>query len=230
REHACTAAAHQRRSWPRCGGRRQCNPELLHRHATDDGLVSVRFLTGGDRVAVAERPLDVRFPLRVGYHTLAQLARAAARVAPTGGGSKFLRALNARRGIRQRYRAWGETHRDPSRPLLWMHAPSVGEGLQARPVLELMRRRHPNVQLAYTHFSPSAAAFSAGLDVDFRDYLMFDTPGDAAAALDALRPTALVFSKLDVWPTLVRLADERDVRLGIISATMASGSSRRSGM
>src|SRR6266513_855282 len=47
-------------------------------------------------------------------------------------------------------------HRDLSRPLLWMHAPSVGEGLQARPVLALMREKHPNVQLAYTHFSPSA--------------------------------------------------------------------------
>ncbi len=111
-----------------------------------------------------------------------------------------------------------------------MHAPSVGEGLQARPVLELMRRRRPDLQLAYTHFSPSAAAFAAGLDVDFRDYRGLDTPGDATVGLDALRPTALVFSRLDVWPTLVRLADERDVRLGIVSATMATGSSRRSGM
>jgi 3-deoxy-D-manno-octulosonic-acid transferase len=86
------------------------------------------------------------------------------------------------------------------------------------------------VQLAYTHFSPSAAAFARTLDVDFVDYLPFDTAGDARVALDALRPTAIVFSKLDVWPTLARLAGERGTRLGLVSATLAPGSSRRSGL
>ena len=109
-----------------------------------------------------------------------------------------------------------------------MHAPSVGEGLQARPVLELMRRHRPDAQLAYTHFSPSALAFARALDVDFRDYLPFDTAGDARVALDALRPTALVFSKLDVWPVLASQAARRGVRLGLVSATLAANSSRRS--
>jgi len=157
------------------------------------------------------------------------MARVAAQVAPSGE-SKVLRALSGRRGIRQRYQAWGRTHRDATRPLLWMHAPSVGEGLQARPVLQLMRRRRTDVQLAYSHFSPSAAGFARSLDVDFRDYLVFDTVGDTTIALDALRPTALVFSKLDVWPTLVRVASARGVRLGLISATLAAESSRRSGI
>ena len=167
--------------------------------------------------------------LRLGYELVTQLARGAAGVAPPID-AKLVRALRGRRGIRARYRAWAETHRDPARPLLWVHAPSVGEGLQARPVLTLVRQRRPEVQLAYTHFSPSAAAFAAGLDVDFRDYLPFDTVADATAAIDALRPTALVFSKLDLWPTLVRIAGERGVRLGLISATLAENSSRRSGI
>jgi 3-deoxy-D-manno-octulosonic-acid transferase len=109
-----------------------------------------------------------------------------------------------------------------------MHAPSVGEGLQARPVLELVRRRHPDIQLAYTHFSPSAESFARSLDVDFHDYLPFDTEANARAALDALRPTAIVFSKLDVWPTLSAAAHSLGVGLGLVSATLASASSRRS--
>jgi len=96
------------------------------------------------------------------YRALAELARGAALLAPPGQ-SKVLRSLRARRGIRARYRAWGDQHRDLSRPLLWMHAPSVGEGLQAQPVLNLMRSRRPTVQLAYTHYSPSAASFAASL-------------------------------------------------------------------
>jgi 3-deoxy-D-manno-octulosonic-acid transferase len=165
--------------------------------------------------------------VQLGYGALAQLARGAAVVAPNSD-SKFLRALRARRGIRDRYRAWGSTQRDRSRPLVWIHAPSVGEGLQARPVLELTRARRPDVQLAYTHFSPSAVAFARELDVDFRDYLPFDTPGDARVALESLAPTALIFSKLDVWPVITREARAHGVRLGLISATLSRGSSRRS--
>lgn len=169
----------------------------------------------------------MRFPVQLGYRALGQLARGAAVVAPDSE-SKLLRTLRARRGIRARYRTWGQTGRDRSRPLLWMHAPSVGEGLQARPVLELARQRRSDVQLAYTHFSPSAASFARGLDVDFHDYLPFDTPGDARVAIEALAPAALVFSKLDVWPIITREAKARRVRLGLISATLARGSSRRS--
>jgi len=172
----------------------------------------------------------VRFALRLGYEGSARLARfgaSLARLLPAGDG-KTLRALRARSGIRGRYRDWAASHRDLSRPLLWMHAPSVGEGLQARPVLELMRQKYPNLQLAYTHFSPSAESFARALDVDFRDYLPFDSGADARAALDALQPTALVFSKLDVWPTLSAIAHDRGVRLGLVSATLAVASSRRS--
>ncbi len=133
--------------------------------------------------------------------------------------------------MRARYRAWGAAHRDADRPLLWVHAPSVGEGLQARPVLEWARREAPDVQRAYTYYSPSARAFARGLVTaglaDHADVLPFDTGGDAAALLDALRPTALVFSKLDVWPTLVARAAARGVRLGLVSATLAPGARRR---
>jgi 3-deoxy-D-manno-octulosonic-acid transferase len=108
-----------------------------------------------------------------------------------------------------------------------MHAPSVGEGLQARPVLERLRETRPDIQLAYTHFSPSAEGFAARLNVDFRDYLPFDTGRASRAALHALQPNALVFSKVDVWPTLTREARARSIALGLISATLAARSSRR---
>ena len=167
--------------------------------------------------------------LRLGYDAAGHLARALAALAPAGD-AKLLRALRARRGIRARYAGWSVANRDRTRPLLWMHAPSVGEGLQARPVLQLARRERPDIQLAYTFFSPSAAAFARGLDVDFADYLPFDTAGEAQAALGALAPRALVFSKLDVWPSLARVAAARGVKLGLVSATLAEGSSRRRGM
>ncbi|GLC26008.1 3-deoxy-D-manno-octulosonic acid transferase [Roseisolibacter agri] len=163
------------------------------------------------------------------YAVVGQAARAAAALTPDGSG-KLRRTLRARRGLRARWTGWARDHRDASRPLLWMHAPSVGEGLQARPVLELARRERPDLQLAYSFYSPSAERFGRGLDVDVADYLPFDTGGDAAALLDALKPKALVFSKLDVWPVLAAEAARRRVKLGLVSATLAEGSSRRGGL
>lgn len=161
------------------------------------------------------------------YAAAAKVAAVAGAVIPPSD-SKAVIAVRARRGIRDRYARWASANRVAARPLLWMHAPSVGEGHMARPILSLMRAGHPETQLAYTFFSPSAEEFSRGLDVDFRDYLPFDDAGDMAAALDALAPRALVFSKVDVWPELVRQAKRRAVPIGMISAALAAGSSRRS--
>lgn len=148
--------------------------------------------------------------------------------APLPREAKLARALRARRGVVSRFEAWGRAHRDPARPLLWMHAPSVGEGLQARPVLERLRARHPRLQLAYTFFSPSAERFAASLGADFADFLPFDRPASVARAVAALRPTALVFSKLDLWPNLAAAAHAAGARLGMVSATLAGGSGRQS--
>ena len=67
---------------------------------------------------------------------------------------KLARGLDARRGVTERLTAWGRSERDAGRPLVWVHAPSVGEGLQAKPVLEALRAEAPSWQLAYTFFSP----------------------------------------------------------------------------
>ncbi|MGH7665197.1 MAG: 3-deoxy-D-manno-octulosonic acid transferase [Gemmatimonadaceae bacterium] len=167
---------------------------------------------------------------RFAYLGAGQLARAGSAVSGLlrAPGGKLVRGLRARAGLRPIYAAWGTLHRDASRPLLWLHAPSVGEGLQARPVLEIVRSELPDTQLAYTYFSPSAERFAGSLAVDFRQMLPFDTPGDVESVLSALRPTALVYSKLDVWPLLTERASVRGVRLGLISATVAPRSSRLS--
>ncbi|MEA2345757.1 MAG: 3-deoxy-D-manno-octulosonic-acid transferase [Thermoanaerobaculia bacterium] len=164
--------------------------------------------------------------LRIPYAVAGSLAHALVRVVPRGT-SKFQRGLNARRGIVERYERWAATSRDPTRPLVWVHAPSVGEGLQAQPVIELMRTRRPDVQIAYTFYSPSAESLSQSLKVDFADYLPFDTFADADAIIAALRPSAIVFSKLDIWPALTEQAAVARVPVGVISATLAESSGRR---
>ncbi|HXG72409.1 MAG TPA: glycosyltransferase N-terminal domain-containing protein [Gemmatimonadaceae bacterium] len=167
--------------------------------------------------------------LRIPYAVAGAAARSLAGIVPDGE-SKLRKGLHARREILDRYHAWGDAYRDLSRPLLWMHAPSVGEGLQALPVLKLMRERRPAAQLVYTFFSPSAEKFASSLDVDFADYLPFDSFSDAAEIIASLQPSALVFSKLDIWPALTESAAAAYVKVGVISATLSATSARRSAL
>jgi 3-deoxy-D-manno-octulosonic-acid transferase len=167
--------------------------------------------------------------LRLPYAGVIGLARALS-IAPLPGDGKIARSLRARSDAAERLVDWGRSSRDPSRPLLWVHAPSVGEGLQARPVIERIRAQHPHVQLIYTHFSPSAERFAAsvtGAGADFVGYLPFDAPSTWSRVLDAVRPSAIVFAKLDLWPLLVECAQARGVRLGLISGTLSRASARR---
>ena len=164
--------------------------------------------------------------LRIPYSLAGRAANALVNAVPTGE-SKFRRGLGARRGIIARYEAWSSASRDRARPLVWLHAPSVGEGLQAQPVIDLLRARRPDVQIAYTFYSPSAEQFAQSLDVDFVDYLPFDTIASADAIVRALQPNALIFSKLDIWPVLTERAAAAGVPVGVISATLAESSGRR---
>lgn len=166
---------------------------------------------------------------RLLYGAVGQLSRVAPLLAPPGG-SRVSLALRARRGLTSRYAEWAERARDRSRPLVWLHAASVGEGLQAKPVLSILRARRPDVQIVYTHFSPSGRQLAGTIDADYADYLPFDNAADMDAALDALRPAALVFSKLDVWPVLVERAKLRGVGLALISGTLPAHSRRLTGI
>lgn len=145
------------------------------------------------------------------------------------GSGKLAQGVRGRRNVLDRMEAWTITERDPARDLVWFHAPSVGEGLQARAVVEALRARRPDAHVVYTFFSPSAERFAMGVPADFVDYLPYDRPGDVRRALETLRPHVLAFSKTDVWPVLTREAVRRGVRLALLSGTLPESSSRLSG-
>ena len=149
-------------------------------------------------------------------------------MAPTAGivSARLRKAVEARQQAGERLIEWAKTTRDETRPLLWFHAPSVGEGLQAEAVLRHVRRLCPDCQAVYTHFSPSAEDFAHRLEVDAVDYLPYDLPGNVERLVTALRPDLLVFAKLDLWPELATRAAAAGTQVAIIAATVRTGSGR----
>ena len=110
--------------------------------------------------------------------------------------------------------------------MLWLHAPSVGEGLQARAVKEAWLLRHPDTQVLFTFFSPSAEGFAGDFGADVTEYLPWDLRGPLARVLDAVEPDAVVFTKTEVWPVLVAEAARRGVPVAMVGATVPEGSGR----
>jgi len=142
------------------------------------------------------------------------------------GDSKLARGIRGRRTALDALRAWGSETRDPTRPTVWFHAPSVGEGLQAGAVMQALSIACPDVQLAFTHFSPSAEGLGARLGAQVEAYLPWDLPEAADEALDALRPRLLVFTKTEVWPVLVEAAARRGIPLALAAGSVRADSGR----
>ena len=139
---------------------------------------------------------------------------------------RWRKGLQARKDAGERLSAWARSHRDESRPLVWFHAASLGEGLQAEAVLRQLRRRCPECQIVYTHFSPSAAGLASRIEADAADYLPYDIPENVDRLLSALKPDLLVFAKVDLWPELSTRAAWSGAHIAIIAGTVSPGSSR----
>jgi len=155
-------------------------------------------------------------------------AYGASRLVPIAGllVPKLRRGHEARAGLLARLEGWARQKRETGRPLVWFHAPSVGEGLQAESVITAFTARHPQWQVAYTYLSPSAEPWAMRLRVDVRDYLPYDVPADVERVIAALAPSVLVFTKLDLWPELATRAAAHGITVVLAAGTVRPGSSR----
>jgi len=142
------------------------------------------------------------------------------------GESKLARGIVGRRAAASRLAGWGAVSREAGRPGAWLHAPSVGEGLQARAVLEAWKAVRPELQVVYTHFSPSAVELARRMPADVAGYLPWDLPGEMARVLDATRPDLVAFTKTEAWPMLVAEAERRGIPVALVGGTVPPGSGR----
>jgi 3-deoxy-D-manno-octulosonic-acid transferase len=118
---------------------------------------------------------------------------------------------------------WGQSR--PDGPLVWLHGASAGELLGAAPAIQALRAE-TDFQLVVTHFSPSGASALPRLGPDYAGYPPLDARKDCERVVAAVRPDALVYAKLDVWPGLTRAAARAGIPTGMINAVVRRGSRR----
>lgn len=136
------------------------------------------------------------------------------------------RAVSGRKTTRERFLEWSASSRDPDRPVVWVHAPSVGESLMAKAIIGALKEARPDVQVAFTHFSPSAERVAAEVGADVWGYMPYDTRTPVRRTLAALDPDVIAFVRTEVWPVVTREAAQAGARMVLVNAVLSEGSGR----
>lgn len=139
-----------------------------------------------------------------------------------------------RRWVHGKYRGgWGEKlwgrlpERKRSQPCLWLHAVSVGEVLQLRPLMKLLTTQRPGWDFVIT------TTTRTGLDVakkEFAEHTVCYCPLDFSwavrNAISCLKPSAIVLVELELWPNLVLTASRLGIPLALINGRVSEKSFR----
>lgn len=106
---------------------------------------------------------------------------------------------------------------------IWIHAASLGEFEQGRPLIERLKREHPEYKILLTFFSPSGYEVRKNYEqADCICYLPFDTPGRVRRFLDIVNPEMAIFVKYEFWRNYLEELSRRNIPTYLISAVFRS--------
>lgn len=95
---------------------------------------------------------------------------------------------------------------------IWVHASSLGEFEQAKPLIEKIKAKDLKQQILVTFFSPSG--YEPSKDYKLADgvfYLPLDTSKNAAFFLDIVRPKLAIFVKYDFWFNFLKVLQTQQI-------------------
>lgn len=107
----------------------------------------------------------------------------------------------------------------PHERRVWIHAASLGEFEQGRPVIEQLKRAYPDIKVVLTFFSPSGYEIRKDYpNADYVFYLPTDTPRNVAHFLDAIKPEVAIIIKYEFWLGYLKALHQRNIPTYLISA------------
>lgn len=139
---------------------------------------------------------------------------------------KVRRGIQGRAGLPEKLRGQVENLGKGKR--VWFHASSLGEFEQAKPIIAELKRRHPDVRVIASFFSPSGYDHSRKYALaDVITYLPFDSRRGAREFVEVVAPDVAVLVRYDVWPNHIWELRRRGVPTMIANATMRSTTPRK---
>lgn len=102
---------------------------------------------------------------------------------------------------------------------LWVHAASLGEFEQARPLIDAYRTKNPHKTIILSFFSPSGFEVRRNYpNVNCVVYLPFDTPGNARNLVESIHPKNVIFVKYEFWGNILSELKRLNIPTYLISA------------
>ena len=100
----------------------------------------------------------------------------------------------------------------PEGEVIWIHAASLGEFEQGRPLIEAIKDRYREKKIVLTFFSPSGYEVRKNYDLaDVVLYLPADTTRNAKRFIDIVQPEMAFFIKYEFWYHFIKELDSRDI-------------------
>ncbi|HNW56493.1 MAG TPA: glycosyltransferase N-terminal domain-containing protein [Bacteroidales bacterium] len=117
---------------------------------------------------------------------------------------------------------WDEKVMGKIRPgdrTIWIHAASLGEFEQGRPVIEAIKKEKPGIKIVLTFFSPSGYEIRKNYPLaDCICYLPADTPRNARRFIKLINPEYVVFVKYEFWNNYISTLYRNGIPFCLISA------------
>ena len=108
---------------------------------------------------------------------------------------------------------------DPEAKYVWFHDASLGEFEQGRPLMEQLRKDHPEYKILLTFFSPSGYEVRKNYEgADIITYLPLDTITNARRFLRAIHPVMAFFIKYEFWYNYLHILKYRHVPVYSVSS------------
>jgi 3-deoxy-D-manno-octulosonic-acid transferase len=146
--------------------------------------------------------------------------KAGVALAAATGNAKARRWLEGRRN----WRAGLEQHFSGAGPVVWVHAASLGEFEQGRPVLEAIRQQYPHCKILLTFFSPSGYEVRKDYPgADYVCYLPLDTAGNARDFMRIVKPALAIFIKYEFWYHMLTRLHQEKVPVLLVSGIFRPG-------
>jgi len=131
-----------------------------------------------------------------------------------------------RQGIAERFGFYGSPPAD--KPVLWLHAVSVGETRAAEPLLRALRARHPECELLVTQMTATGRETAAQVfgDAVRVAWLPYDYPSAVKRFLRHFRPRLGILMETEIWFNVVNECALAGVPLLLANARMSERSAR----
>ncbi len=129
--------------------------------------------------------------------------------------------VEGRRNWREEYRTATNEQRatNNKQRTLWLHAASLGEFEQGRPVIEAFREQLPGWRVVLTFFSPSGYEIRKNYPhADVVCYLPADTRRNARDFLEIIKPDVAIFVKYEFWANYLFELKKRGIPTLLVSA------------